>query len=103
MNDCRYSMYRSRVKLSEKDVQKYGSLIFEMYTGDPMYVQVNGKVVPRASEDELDNTFLLKDVLHAGENEIIAIYENRGHAHGYRRWRNSAEWRPEVWEPACLK
>ena len=84
VNDCRYSMYRSRVKLSEKDVQKYGSLIFEMYTGDPMYVQVNGKVVPRASEDELDNTFLLKDVLHAGENEIVAVYENRGHAHGYR-------------------
>lgn len=40
--------------------------------------------MPRASEDELDNTFLLKDVLHAGENEIIAVYENRGHAHGYR-------------------
>lgn len=85
INDCRYSMYRSVIRLSEKEIRKYGSLIFDMFTGDPMYVQVNGQVVPRASQDELDNTFLLQEgTLQVGENEILAIYENRGHAHGYR-------------------
>lgn len=84
VNDCRYSMYRSQFELSAGEIGTYGSLIFEMYTGDPLYVQVNGRVVPRASEDELDNTFLLDQVLREGKNEILAIYENRGHAHGYR-------------------
>lgn len=84
VNDCRYSMYRSGVTLTGQEVENYGSLICEMYTGDPLYVQVNGKLISRASVDELDNTFLLNGCLHAGENEIIAIYENRGHAHGYR-------------------
>lgn len=84
VNDCRYSMYRSSFRLSAKDLQKYGTLVCDMFTGDPMYVQVNGRVAQRASSDELDNTFLIDSLLHEGDNEIIALYENRGHAHGYR-------------------
>ena len=84
VNDCRYSMYRSTVNLSAAEVGKYGSLVCEMFTADPLYLQVNGQVARRASTDELDNTFDLNGLLRTGKNELIAIYENRGHAHGYR-------------------
>lgn len=84
INDCRYSMYRSTVDLTSEEVETYASLLCEMFTGDPLYVQVNGKLVPRASVDEFNNTFILDGSLRAGKNEIIAIYENRGHAHGYK-------------------
>lgn len=84
VNDCRYVMYRSKVKLTVREVKEYGSLVFDLFTGDPVYVQVNGKLVARVSKDELDNTFIVSGILHPGTNEIIAIYENRGHAHGYR-------------------
>ncbi len=84
VNDCRYSMYRSRVNLTQKEVDLYGSLVFELFTGDPVYVQVNGKFAERVSRDELDNTFIVSGLLHKGMNEVVAIYENRGHAHGYR-------------------
>lgn len=59
VNDCRYSMYRSSVNLSNADVFKYGSFICDMFTADPIYLQVNGKIAQRASIDELDNTFNL--------------------------------------------
>lgn len=84
VNDCRYSMYRSTISLTANDLQKYGSLVCKTFTADPLYVQMNGKVLKRASTDEFDNTFLLDGTLHEGKNEVIAIYENRGHAHGYR-------------------
>lgn len=84
VNDCRYSMYRSEVTLSPGELEKYGTMVFSMFTDDPMYVQVNGKPLKRASADELNNTFLLGNTLQKGKNEIVAIYENQGHAHGYR-------------------
>lgn len=84
VNDCRYVMYRSQVKLTAREVKEYGSFVFELFTGDPVYLQVNGKLVDRISTDELDNTFLLDNVLRKGVNELTVIYENRGHAHGYR-------------------
>ena len=59
VNDCRYSMYRSSFNLSNADVFKYGSFICDMFTADPIYLQVNGKIAQRASIDELDNTFNL--------------------------------------------
>jgi hypothetical protein len=77
-------MYRSVVKLSKKEVEEYGTLVCEMFTADTLYVQVNGKIAKRASTDELDNTFVIDGLLHEGSNEIVSIYENRGHAHGYR-------------------
>lgn len=84
VNDCRYSLYRSKFNLTSEEVEKYGTVVFEMFTGDPMFIQINGMIAPRASTDELDNTFLAGGSLHAGSNEIIAVYENQGHAHGYR-------------------
>ena len=84
VNDCRYSMYRSTVKLTSQEADRFGSLVCEMFTGDPLYLEVNGKVAERASSDELDNTFVLDGLLQPGMNQFTAIYENQGHAHGYR-------------------
>lgn len=84
VNDSRYSMYRSRVKLTLQEVERYGSMVCDMFTGDPLYLEVNGRPAKRASSDELDNTFILDGLLQPGENCFVAIYENRGHAHGYR-------------------
>lgn len=84
VNDCRYSAYRSKFTLTADEVQKFGTVLFDMFTGDPMYIQVNGQIAKRASTDELDNTFVCNNLLKAGENEVIALYENQGHAHGYR-------------------
>lgn len=84
VNDCRYVMYRSKVTLTAQEVKEYGSFVFHLFTGDPVYLQVNGTFVNRLSANELDNTFLLENVLRPGRNELTVIYENRGHAHGYR-------------------
>ena len=84
VNDCRYSMYRCLISLSKEEVKKYGSLVCQLFTADPLYLQVNGKFAQRASTDEFDNTFLLDGLLNVGKNELIVVYENRGHAHGYR-------------------
>lgn len=82
--DCRYSMYRTTVNLTPQEVKRYGSLVCEMFTGDPLYLAVNGKPARRASSDELDNTFVIEGLLQPGKNQLVAIYENQGHAHGYR-------------------
>jgi hypothetical protein len=84
VNDCRYSLYRSTFNLTAEEIKKYGTVIFDMFTGDPMFIQINGKIAPRASIDQLDNTFICGNLLQTGKNEIIAVYENQGHAHGYR-------------------
>lgn len=84
VNDCRYLLYRSQFSLSLGEVGRYGTLIFNMYTADPMFIQVNGKIARRVSTDESDNTFNVENLLHSGSNEIMAVYENQGHAHGYK-------------------
>lgn len=84
VNDCRYSAYRSKFTLTADEVQKFGTVLFDMFTGDPMYIKVNGQIAKHASTDELDNTFVCENLLRVGENEVIALYENQGHAHGYR-------------------
>ncbi len=84
VNDCRYVMYRSKVTLTSQEATDFGSFVFDLYSEDPVYLQVNGKPANRISANELDNTFLLEGMLKSGTNELIVIYENRGHAHGYR-------------------
>ena len=73
-----------------------------MFTRDIVSVQVNGKQAKRLfpdhadaqswttrdcferiRPDEYDNRFDVTGLLKEGDNEIIAVYENLGHAHGY--------------------
>jgi len=84
VNDCRYSAYKSAFTLTDAEVKKYGTVVFDMFTADPLFVQVNGKLAHRASPDEFDNTFNVAGLIKKGKNEIITLYENQGHAHGYK-------------------
>lgn len=84
VNDCRYSLYKSNVKLSAADIKKYGTVVFDMFSADPMFVQVNGKLASRVSSDEYNNVFNVVGLLKQGNNKIIALYENQGHQHGYK-------------------
>lgn len=102
VNDFRYSLYRSMVTLTEKQVQRERYLLFNMFTRDIVSVSVNGKpakrlfpdkadaqswttrnAFDRIRADEYDNHFDVAGLLKLGANEIIVVYENLGHAHGY--------------------
>jgi len=102
VNDFRYSLYRSKVTLTEKQVQRERYLLFNMFTRDIVSVSVNGKpatrlfpdkadaqswttrnAFDRIRADEYDNRFDVAGLLKVGTNEIIVVYENLGHAHGY--------------------
>ena len=102
VNDFRYSLYRSKVQLTAGQAAKERFLLFNMYTRDIVSVQVNGKTAERLfpdradaqswttrdcfdriRPDEYDNRFSVSGLLKEGENEILVVYENLGHAHGY--------------------
>lgn len=102
INDFRYNLYRSRVKLTTQQAKDERYLLFNMYTRDIVSVTVNGKPAKRLFPDkadaqswttrncfeqirldEFDNRFDVSGLLKAGENEIIVSYESLGHAHGY--------------------
>ncbi len=102
INDFRYSLYRSKFSLSAADAAKENRLLFNMYTRDIVSVQINGRIPTRLFPDkadaqtwitrgaharirpnEYDNRFDVSGLLKEGENEIVVVYENLGHAHGY--------------------
>lgn len=102
VNDFRYSLYRSKVKLNAQEVETLNYLLFNMYTRDIVSVTVNGKQAKRLfpekadaqtwltrnawdriRPDEYDNRFDVSGLLKKGNNEIIVSYESLGHAHGY--------------------
>ncbi len=80
-----------------------------MYTRNIVSVQVNGKTVKRLFPNdadaqswttrdcfrqirfnENDNRFDISGTLRVGENQILVVYENLGHAHGYFPMEESA-------------
>lgn len=102
INDFRYNLYRAKVKLTSQQAADERYLLFNMFTRDIVSVQVNGKIAKRLypnnadaqswttrdcfsriRPDEYDNRFDVKDLLREGLNEILVVYENLGHAHGY--------------------
>lgn len=102
INDFRYSLYRSSVKLTEQQAITENFLLFNMFTRDIVSVLVNGKQArrlfpekadaqtwttrncfDRIQANEFDNRFDVSGLLKKGKNEIIVVYENLGHAHGY--------------------
>lgn len=102
VNDFRYSLYRSRVTLTAQQAADERYLLFNMYTRDIVSVTVNGKPArrlfpdradaqswttrncfERIRPDEYDNRFDVAGLLRKGTNEILVVYENLGHAHGY--------------------
>lgn len=102
VNDFRYSLYRANVKLTARQAADERFLLFNMYTRDIVSVSVNGqparRLFPdradaqswttrdcfaRIRPDEYDNRFDVSGLLKKGDNEIVVVYENLGHAHGY--------------------
>lgn len=102
INDFGYSLYRSKVNLTTKQAEKEHYLLFNMFTRDIVSILVNGKVAKRLFPekadaqswttrncfdrirlDEYDNRFDVRGLLKEGDNEILVVYENLGHAHGY--------------------
>lgn len=102
VNDFRYNLYRAKVKLTAQQAADERFLLLNMFTRDIVSVQVNGKQAKRLfpdkadaqtwttrncfdriRPDEYDNRFDVSGLLKEGDNEIIAVYENLGHAHGY--------------------
>ena len=102
VNDFRYSLYRAHVRLDKRQVEDERFLLFNMFTRDIVSVQVNGKPAKRLfpadadaqswttrdcferiRNDEYDNRFDVSGLLREGDNEIVVVYENLGHAHGY--------------------
>lgn len=102
INDFRYGLYRSKVKLSAVEAANENQLLFNMFTRDIVSAQINGKLAKRLfpdkadaqtwitrgahsriRPDEFDNRFDVTGLLKEGENEIVIVYESLGHAHGY--------------------
>jgi len=104
VSDQRYVLYRARFSLSETDAAKFGRLLVNSFSRDLVTAQVNGRLAARLypdeayaaaatrnkklsfdriRPDEFDNRFDLGGLLRAGDNEIVLLYENIGHEHGY--------------------
>lgn len=104
VNDARYVLYRSKVSLTEKESSQFVKLLFNTFSRDIINVQVNGKLpnreypsdkyaaavtrnvdksFARIKDNEYDNVFDISGLLQTGENEIVVVYENIGHEHGY--------------------
>lgn len=102
VNDFRYSYYRCRVNLNAGQAVTENRLLFNMFSRDIVTAQVNGKLAKRLFPDKadaqswptrdcfvridsntFDNQFDVSGLLKNGNNEIVVIYENLGHAHGY--------------------
>lgn len=102
INDFRYSLYRCVVELSKIQAESEKYLLFNMFTRDIVSVRVNGRnakrlfpdkadaqtwltrnCYDRIRQDEFDNRFDVSGLLKEGRNEILVVYENLGHAHGY--------------------
>ena len=104
VNDQRYVVYRSRFSLTENDATNLPKLLINTFTRDIVSAEVNGQIARRlypsdaytaaATRDtkksfkrigpnEFDNRFEIGNLLHAGTNEIVLLYENIGFEHGY--------------------
>lgn len=100
INDFRYSLYRATFEL--KDTARLHHLLLNMFTRDIVSAEVNGQIPKRLFPEhadaqswvtrdadkrirlnEFDNRFDLTGLLKPGKNEIILVYENLGHGHGY--------------------
>lgn len=84
VNDARYVAYKSRFNLTKSDMKRYGTLVLETFTADPLYIRINGRLAERVSPDESNNVFDIHDLIKEGTNEVVALYENQGHKHSFK-------------------
>ena len=104
VDDQRYTLYRARVSLAESEPAMLTRLLVHSFSRDIVSIQVNGRLpkrihpsdgyaasagrnidtsYARIGPDDFDNRFDVGGLLNAGTNEIVMLYENIGHEHGY--------------------
>jgi hypothetical protein len=104
VNDQRYVLYHSRFLLAGGDIARLSKLLINTFTRDIVSAKVNGRIAKRLYPvdayvaaatrdtkksfqriglDESDNRFDVLDLLRAGTNEVVLLYENIGFEHGY--------------------
>lgn len=104
VNDFRYSLYRASVTFTAEETEKLGQLLINSFSRDIVSAQINGKVPRRTCPSDAyaaaanrnsgksfaritlhdyDNAFDVRGLLKVGKNEIVLVYENIGHEHGY--------------------
>ena len=104
VSDHRYVRYRAMVNLSAAETGALTQLLVQTFSRDIINARVNGMVAKRTypndkqaaqagrvldtshkriKPDEFDNRFDLTGLLKAGDNELLLVYENIGHEHGY--------------------
>ena len=75
VNDSRFVLYRSKFHLTPQQLEKFPYLALDLSAPDKVVLQINGKLIV-SSEPLID----LSAALHAGDNDLVALYENRGQA-----------------------
>ncbi len=104
VNDQHYVLYRCQFSLTANEMTNFSKLLINTFTRDIVSAQVNGQIAKRLYPsdayaaaatrdtkksfkriglDEFDNRFEVGNLLHAGTNEIVLLYENIGFEHGY--------------------
>ncbi len=104
ISDQRYVLYRSHFTLTTNYVSVFSRLLVNSFSRDLVSAQVNGQLAQRLypddayaaaatrnkkksfdriQPDEFDNRFDVVELLRAGTNEIVLLYENIGFEHGY--------------------
>ncbi len=75
--DNRFVFYKTTLKLDKDDLPPGGGLrlAVEHAKDDRVAAAVNGKFIPRGADAATSN-FDVQSVLHAGDNEIVLLYEN---------------------------
>jgi hypothetical protein len=80
VNDSRFVLYRSRFQLAPEELGKFRYLALDLSTTDKVVLQLNGKLI--VSSDPL---VAVGQALRAGDNDLLALYENRGQANSGSR------------------
>jgi hypothetical protein len=104
INDQRYTLYRAKFDLTAGELANAKRLLVASYSRDIVTALVNGKSprrthpsdayaasahrnmdtsYKRLGPDDYDNRFDIGGLLREGANEIVLVYENIGHEHGY--------------------
>lgn len=104
VGDQRYVLYRARFDLTDSEAAGLKFLLIHSFSRDIVTVQVNGRLPVRTHPTDaytasahrntgtshsrigprdFDNRFDLTGLLKPGGNEIVFVYENIGHEHGY--------------------
>lgn len=104
VSDQRYTLYRARFTLTKDELAHAGKLLVASYSRDIVTALVNGRAPKRTHPSDayaaaayrnldtshkrigpgdFDNRFDTTGLLREGANEVVFVYENIGHEHGY--------------------